>query len=122
MSTVRPWPLLGVSSRPAENARATRISRALKGGRCWCPIWPRKEAGARVYLPAPDAWGEVGDAEEPPEGFQALAKEVGPLGLKPAWTLRYNGGANPLGVTLQMNHLDLPVVKELMEASWRALP
>jgi hypothetical protein len=89
-----------------------------KGSRCWCPIWPRKEAGARLYLPAPEEWGEGG--ESPPAGFEEAHRQLDREGIKLVWAWNYNAGANPVAVTLQATHLDLPLVRTLLESSWKA--
>jgi hypothetical protein len=92
-----------------------------KGSRCWCPIWPRKEAAGRIYLPAPASWGK-GDADNVPAGFEAKRAELAGEGVEVVWAWRYNAGANPLGVTLGTKDLDAPSVRALLEETWRALP
>jgi hypothetical protein len=92
-----------------------------KGSRCWCPIWPRKEAAGRLYLPAPPTWGE-GDSDSVPSGFELRRAELAKLGIELAWTWRYNAGANPVGVTLTVKDLDRPEVRTLLEETWKALP
>jgi len=92
-----------------------------KGSRCWCPIWPRKEAGARLYLPVPQGW-ENGTEETPPNAFEQARTELAGIGVTLVWAWSYNMGSNPLGVTLRTEHINTPCVRALLEQSWRALP
>lgn len=92
-----------------------------KGSRCWCPVWPRKDAAGRVYLPLPASWG-AGDQNEPPAEFELARTELEEkAGIKLAWAWGYNTGANPIGATIRPDHLDKDVVRKLFEESWRAL-
>ena len=91
-----------------------------KNSRCWCPIWPRKDA-ARLYLPAPTEWGEGGETA-PPEGFPAVEKAFADVGITLVWSWSYNMGSNPVAVTVDLADLDKPEVKNLLQASWKAVP
>ena len=49
---------------------------------------------------------------------RAALKQVG-VELESSWG--YNGGLNPLTLTLETQHLDGTIVRSFLEESWRAL-
>lgn len=91
-----------------------------KGSRCWCPIWPRKQAAGRIYLPAPKSWGEVAEGELS-TAFDAAKAELAKEGVELVWSWSYNAGFNPLALTLEAQHLESPTVRRFLEETWRAL-
>ena len=91
-----------------------------KNNRCWCPIWPRKEAGGRVYLPAPRNWA-AGDEDTVPPEFDALKESLLKVGVQAVWTWTYNMGSNPIAVTIRLPDLSQAAVKDLLRESWSAL-
>jgi hypothetical protein len=59
-----------------------------KGKRAWWPMWPRQD-GYYVYIP-----GGPGGAEDQPSDLYAQVKDnLADLGIEPAWSFKYNGGA-----------------------------
>ncbi len=91
-----------------------------RGSRCWCPIWPRKDAAGRIYLPAPLSWGDVSEAD-PSAGFEEARVALAAEGIKLAWAWRYNAGSNPLALTVEHEHLNREPVRKLLEETWKAL-
>ncbi len=92
-----------------------------KSSRCWCPIWPRKDASGRIYLPVPAAWGDVSE-NEPSAAFEETKAALAAVGIKLAWAWKYNGGFNPLALTLEAEDLGRECVRQLLEQTWNALP
>ncbi len=91
-----------------------------KNSRCWCPIWPRKDASGRVYLPLPAGWAPAVDGQPPPE-FAALQQDLTAIGVSVVWAWTYNAGSNPIAVSLRLEQLDLPLVRKLFETSWAGM-
>ncbi len=91
-----------------------------KGSRCWCPIWPRKDAQGRIYLPLPVGWDD-GSEDAAPKQFEPIRNELQKLGVSLVWAWTYNAGSNPLALTLRTEHLNQPAVRALLENSWKAL-
>ena len=91
-----------------------------RNDRCWCPIWPRKEACGRIYLPTPASWQE-GDEDTAPPEFETFRAKFKEADIDAAWTWTYNAGSNPIAVTLRSSHLDLEVIKDFLKETWNAI-
>lgn len=91
-----------------------------KNSRCWCPIWPRKDAAGRVYLPVPGGWTPAVEGQAPPE-FAALQADLSATGIAAVWAWTYNMGSNPIAVTIRADQLDDTKVRALFEASWKGM-
>jgi len=91
-----------------------------RGSRCWCPIWPRKDASARVYLPCPTDWSP-GSGTAAPEEFETTRAALSSAGIEAVWAWSYNQGANPIALTIRLEHLSKPVFTELLQKSWQAM-
>ncbi len=91
-----------------------------KDSRCWCPVWARKDAAGRVYLPTPAGW-DPGSKDSAPSEMAELEQRLSATGVRPVWIWNYNQGANPIGITLSLADLDKPEVKELFDSTWKAL-
>jgi hypothetical protein len=85
------------------------------GRRVWAPLWPRQD-GAYVYLPDPD-----GSRDRPSLAFERFEGRLRDEGITPAWSTKYNAGANPVSVRLTIPDIERPTVQELLKASHDAL-
>lgn len=85
------------------------------GRRVWAPLWLRQD-GAQIYLPDPDL--SRGDESPAYAHFRELLAE---RGYALNWQTTYNAGANPVSVRLRREDLQVPVVQELLEATYHAV-
>ncbi len=84
-----------------------------KGKRAWWPMWPRQD-GYYVYIP-----GGPGGAEDQPSDLYAELKEsLADLGIEPAWSFKYNGGANPIAFSVSKNLLAHSKIIDLMKTAY----
>lgn len=85
------------------------------GRRVWAPLWPRTD-GAYVYLPDPD-----GSRKEESSAFEHFRELLDGHGLTLTWNPTYNAGANPVSLRLRTSDLQLPVLQQLMQATYHAV-
>ena len=84
-----------------------------KGKHAWLPMWPRRD-GAYVYV----AGGE-GGAPDQPSDFYATAKEaLGPLGIEPSWSFKYNAGANPIAFSITTQNATHSKIAEILNDAY----
>lgn len=84
-----------------------------KGKRAWLPMWPRTN-GAYVYIPG----GPGGAGDQPSDFFAKVKEELGPLGIEPSWTFKYNAGANPIAFSIPSQYAMNSKVIEVLEQAY----
>jgi hypothetical protein len=84
-----------------------------KGKRAWLPMWPRAN-GAYVYIPG----GPGGGVDQPNDFFAQVKEELGPLGIEPSWSFKYNAGANPIAFTITSQHAAHSKVVEVLDQAF----
>jgi hypothetical protein len=86
------------------------------GRRVWAPLWLRQD-GATIYLPDPDG----SRSDEPSLAFESLEPRLAEAGITAAWVPGYNARANPVSVRLRRAELELPIVQQVLRASYEIL-
>lgn len=84
-----------------------------KGRRAWLPMWPRVD-GFYIHLPDDGS----GTADEPSDRFRQVQTELKSIGIDVSWTYNYNGGSNPIGMSVHRSKIDNPVLINLLKASY----
>jgi hypothetical protein len=85
-----------------------------KGRRCWLPMWKRANA-AYVFIPG----GPGGSSDSPSDFYQEVKNALQEIGLdEPAWTFKYNGGANPIGFPIPQDNVSHSVLLQLLEKAY----
>ena len=84
-----------------------------KGKRAWLPMWPRKD-GAYVYIPGRDG----GTTDQPSDFYAAVKEALGPLGVEPSWSFKYNAGANPIAFSITFQNASHSKVFEILAEAY----
>ncbi len=83
------------------------------GKRTWLPMWPIT-TGARFYI----AGGSGGAVDQPSDFYATVKEELAPLGIEPAWSFKYNGGANPIMFTITFQQAAHSKVLEVLQQAY----
>ena len=86
------------------------------GRRVWAPLWLRQD-GATIYLPDPDG----SRSDEPSLAFEGFEPQLSEAGITAAWVPNYNAKANPVSLRLRRADLELPIVQQILRASYEIL-
>ncbi len=86
------------------------------GRRVWAPLWLRQD-GATIYLPDPDG----SRSDEPSLAFESFEPRLSAAGITAAWVPNYNAMANPVSLRLRRVDLELPIVQQVLRASYEIL-
>ena len=60
----------------------------------------------------------MGGVDQPNDFFAQVKEALGPLGIEPSWSFKYNAGANPIAFPITAQHAAHPKVNEILEQAY----